>query len=117
MPTIRDARTIAGGVSVANLIAGSKFEFMPRAMAVAVYCVEDGATASGDVKLDVTFGNAVEGDDLAVPKFSPAGQGPDKDKHLIASGIAAAGDRLQLKVNNGGAASANVRTLIDLRPI
>jgi hypothetical protein len=116
VPTIRDNTQIAGGASIANLIAGSKFEFMPRAMAIAIYSVEDNATAAGDVTMDVTFGNAVEGDSLAVPTFT-ANLGPDKDKHLIASGIAAAGDRLQLKVNNAGVAAANLRTLIDLRPI
>ncbi len=116
MPTIRSVDAIAGGASNPNIISGSKFEFMPRPMAVMVYAVQHGATADGDATMDVTFGNAVEGDDLAIPTFT-TDLGPDKDKHLLASGIAAAGDRLQIKVSNAGAATANVRTLIELRPL
>jgi hypothetical protein len=117
VPTIRLSDTLAIGASDSNIIAGSKFEFMPTNMAVTIFAVQDGA-ATGALTLDVTFGNAVEGDDLAVPDSDAVGTGPDRDKHLIASGVAAAGDRLQLKLVNGDAvAASNYRVLVDLRPI
>lgn len=116
MPTIREEVALAAGASNTNIIQGSKFEFMPRNMAVSVFAVQDGADP-GDVTLDVTFGNAVEGDNLGVPTYT-ANQGPDRDKHLLASGVAAAGDRLQLKAVNGDAVNASaLRVLVDLRPI
>ena len=115
MPSIRDSRTVAAGVTVVNLLSGSKFEFMPVPAAVLVYAMHD---AGGPVLMDVTFGNVVEGDALVVPSTGTAGAGPFLDADLLASGVAAAGDRLQIKVTNTHATTtANLRTVVQIRPL
>jgi len=115
MPSIRDSRTVAAGVTVSNILAGSKFEFMPQAAAILVYAIHD---AGGPVIMDITFGNVVEGDAMVVPITATAGDGPNIQDHLLASGVAAPGDRLQIKVQNTSAATtANVRTLVQIRPL
>jgi len=116
MPSIRDSRSVAAATTVSNILAGSKFEFMPQAAAIMVYAVQDLATG-GPVIMDVTFGNVVEGDALVVPSYT-VGLGPDTQNHLIASGVAAPGDRLQISLQNTHATNAApVRTLVVIRPI
>ena len=117
MPSIRVSTTLAAGASDTNILSGSKFEFMPAAGAVLVYAKhQNDVTAATPlaVEEDVTFGNVIEGDALLVPFTPTPGDGPDTDKDLIASGVAAAGDRLVIKATNGGAEQATVRTLIKI---
>ena len=113
MALLRQADTIAASGVNQNIVAGSKFEFMARNSVVEVFACADGTTlAETDLKMDVSFGNVLEGDNLAVPMFT-ASLGPDRDKHKLISAVAAAGDRLQIKVTNADAVNAaNLRTLI-----
>lgn len=116
MPSIRDSRTVLAASTVTNILAGSKFEFMPQAAAVMVYAVQDLAVG-GPVVMDVTFGNVVEGDGLIVPQ-NTVGLGPDTQNHMIASGVAAPGDRLQISLQNTHATvNTPVRTLVVIRPL
>ncbi|GAH02504.1 unnamed protein product [marine sediment metagenome] len=116
MSVIRDARQIAASAGVTNLVAGSKFEFLARNSVVEVFACQDTAD-DGTVLLDVSFGNLLEGDALAVPTFT-AEFGPDRDKHKLISAIAQAGDRLQLKVANTDAVNVtNLRTLITITSV
>jgi hypothetical protein len=113
---IRDERSVALSTTVTNLVAGSKFEFLARNSVVEVYSCQDGADP-GDVTMDVSFGNVLEGDALAIPTFT-ANLGPDRDKHKLISAVAQAGDRLQLKVTNADAANASaLRTLITITSV
>jgi hypothetical protein len=94
-------------------VSGSKFEFLGRNSVVEVFACQDNADV-GSVVMDVSFGNVLEGDALAVPTFT-ANFGPDRDKHKLVSAVAQAGDRLQIKVQNNDAVNAtNLRTLISI---
>jgi len=119
MPTILSQDQVAAGATTTNILTGSKFEFMGTNAAVLVYSVFGLNTpAVGDVLMDVTFGSGIVGDSLAVLLEPGAGLGPDRNKHLITSGVAQAGDRLQIKLQNTDAADAHdVRTLIEIRPL
>ena len=113
MSLLRIAKDIAASGVDSNIVAGSKFEFMSRDSVVEIFAVADGTTlVETDLSMDVSFGNVLEGDDLAVPLFT-ATLGPDRDKHKLVSAVAAAGDRLQIKVSNADAANpAHLRCLI-----
>ena len=110
MPVVRDERAIAAGASVTNILTGSKFEFLGRNSVVEIFSVMDGP-AVGTVVMDVTFGNVLEGDGLQLPTMT-ATLGPNRNDHKLISALAQAGDRLQIKIANNGAAQANCRTLV-----
>lgn len=114
MPSLRFVTTAlgAGGV-IQNLLTGSKFEYLPAPAAVIVYAAADAA----GVNMEVAFGNVIEADQLDIPVGPAAGQGPNLQDHRIASGVAAAGDRLQVRLQNTGGAATNIRTLVEIRPL
>lgn len=115
MPTLRFNTTIAAaGGTVQNLLAGSKFEYLPVPAAIVVYSAADVA----GVDLECTTGNTVETDALEVPVAPAAGQGPNIQDHRVASFVGTAGDRLTLRLfNRAGGAGAIVRTLVEIRPL
>jgi len=112
MPTFRDSQTVAAGATVTNIMAGSKFEFLPRPSVIKVYSAQD--TGTGSVELDFTLGNVVVGDDLG-PNVVTAGTGPARDSDLLTQGAGAAGDRIQIRLREvGGATATPVRTLVEI---
>ena len=109
MPTIL-RRTALGIAAVAdNVLAGSEFEFLPRAARIRVYQVSDQV----DTTLDVSFGNAIQTQAAVSPLEPAANQGPFTDRHLIVDDVADAGDRIVVRVR-GGAAASVTRTLVDI---
>lgn len=117
MPTVRDERAVAAGATVANILAGSQFEFMRVPSHIAVYAVRDGAGAGGLLNIDASFGNVIETDAAQVPTFTDD-LGPDVDKHQVVSAVASAGDRLVLRLRNGDGVNAqNSRVLIKITPL
>ena len=113
MPSLRFTTTaLAAGGIVQNLLTGSKFEYLPSPAAIIVYAVADAA----GVQLELTFGNVIECDQMDLP-VAAATVGPLISDHRVASGIAAAGDRLQIKLQNTGAGATNIRTFVDIRPL
>ena len=113
MQTLRLSNTVAIGATVQNLVAGSKFEFLPVNAAVRIYAVSE----LGDAVVDFTLGNVVVGDDLLIPFQPAAGIGPNVNEHRIATGAGLAGDRIQLRVTNPNAAPQDVRFLIEILPV
>lgn len=113
MPSLRFTTTaLAAGGIVQNLLTGSKFEYLPSPAAVVVYACADAA----GVQLELTFGNVIECDQMDLP-VRAATVGPLLSDDRIASGVAAAGDRLQIKLQNTGGAGTNIRTFVDIRPL
>ncbi len=117
MPTIRDERQLAAGATVANILAGSQFEFMRVPSHIAVYAVRDGPGVAGLLNLDASFGNVIETDSTAVPT-KLAGFGPNTNEDQVVSAVASAGDRIVLRLRNtDGANVQNARTLIKITPL
>ncbi len=128
MATIRDNRNVAAGVTVTNILAGSKFEFMRVPSTVLVYAKLDIINTAGaqeGATMTVSFGNVVEGDTLEIPQVrvgalggAGSGVGPNINEDLLVSGVADAGDRLQIQITNTADAEAvDVRTLVKISPI
>lgn len=117
MPTVRDERALGAGETVANILAGSQFEFMRVASHIAVYAVRDGTAPPGTLFMDASFGNVIETDSTSVPTFT-AGEGPNINQHQLVSAVAAAGDRLVLRLRNTDSVLLhNARTLIKITPL
>lgn len=116
MPTIRDSRAIATNAQVANILTGSQFEFMRVPSAITIYAAQDGGLTA-PVFMDVSFGNAIEGDSVALPEVADDQSGPNVNQHQLIAGVAAAGDRLVIRMRNTSATTANVRTLVKITPL
>lgn len=115
MPTLRfNTQIAAAGAQVANLLTGSKFEYMPGPASVIVYAVSDAA----GVDLEASAGNTVETDALELP-VAALTVGPNIQDHRVAAFTAMGGDRLTLRLFNraGGAGPFFVRTLVEIRPL
>lgn len=116
MPSQRFNTTVAAGTTVANIMAGSQFEFMGRPARVQVYQVGDPA-AAGPYNSEVFFGQELELADGPGP-IGVAAIGPTIPDDLVLDDVAAPGDRLIIRLTEtGGAANAIVRTLVVITPI
>ncbi len=111
MPVFQFNESLAAGTTNNNIMAGSKFEFLPRDSVIRFYAAQD----TGDLcQADISLGNVVVGEDLR-PFAVTAAEGPDRDKHLLAQAVGAAGDRIQIRTREtGGAAAAVYRFLVDI---
>ena len=106
---------IAAGVNN-NIMAGSKFEFLPRNGVVRIYAAQD-ISANSNVDLDFTLGNVVIGDNLA-PNYVTASTGPDRNTDLLATGVAAAGDRIQIRAQETDGTNPQVfRVLVEINEL
>lgn len=120
MPSLRFAfAQAAGGVNV-NVLAGSKFEFLPVPSMIEVY----GCSDVQDTAVELTMGNVIEFDQVVLPQnVSTAGGdsgGPHTSRHKIGGGVGAAGDRVVLKVTTPTAsvlAAGGVRLLVVITPV
>jgi len=112
MPSLRFVNAIAANTTVVNLLAGSKFEFLPVPSMVEVYSVSDVA----DTNLELTLGNVIEFDQMVAPVFAAASGGPNVQDHRIGAGVGAAGDRVVLKAQ-AVTIVASLRTLIVITPV
>ena len=97
-----------------NLVAGSIFEFTgQRPRRTTIYAVQDGATDAAPLVTSVTSGSNVQVEaNTPVPAFT-AGQGPNRDQHMLVSFLSAPGDRLVITLRNTAAVTSNYRFLIE----
>jgi len=115
MPSQRFSTTVAaGGVNV-NIMTGSQFEFLGRPSRIQIYQISDPAVGIGEST--VFFGQELELAASPTP-VGVAGVGPAVPDDLILDDVGAPGDRLVIRVaETGGAAAAEVRTLVVITPL
>lgn len=114
MPLIKLTRSIAGATTVENLLAGNPYEFLPAPMALEMALTTDAAATVGDLVATVHSGADLLADEFPLDNAGPINVNED----LIFQDVAAAGDRLQIRVRNTTAATArNVNLLIRLSPL
>jgi len=94
MPVFKVDDTQDAGTVTTNIMTGSKFEFLPTNSVVSVYGAQD--TGKGTVEMDFTLGNVIVGDNLPL-NYRAVTTGPDRNTDLLAQGVGAAGDRIQLR--------------------
>jgi len=115
MPNFRVTSTLAAGGQVANMLAGSPFEFVPRDSKVAIGLASDGF----DVLLQatVTFGSELEIQNAVIAQETGGGVGPRIPDNIIVDDVAEAGDRLVIELNNAGLAVRVVTAIVRILPI
>jgi hypothetical protein len=115
MPTIRNSIDTGVGGTVANVLAGSQFEFLARPSIVQVYATQDPADLA---EIEVFFGQELQSPQAPVSYALNAGEGPIVPNDEIVSDIGAPGDRIVIRVvETGGAATAIVRTMVKITPL
>ncbi len=112
MPSIRDVTNVGVGAVIANILAGSEFEFIPVPAQITVAMATDG----DDMTCDITFGNTIQLQAGSIPRAPVANTGPRLPDDVIISDVADAGDRLVVRLR-GGAAALDVRTLVRIVPL
>jgi hypothetical protein len=117
MPVFKVDDIQLDGTVTTNLMTGSKFEFLPRNSVVSVYGAMNNV-AAGVVELDFTLGNVIIGDNLPLNRTAD-GEGPNRNTDLIAQGVGAAGDRIQLRTAEVGAGALDVpfRVLVQINEL
>ena len=111
MSVSRFNTSVGAGLTVENIMAGSKFEFLARPSAVRVFAVQDLADLA---EMDFTLGNVVVGERMRLTEVT-ASTGPSMLDDKIAAGVGAAGDRIQIRlVETGGALAAITRVVIEI---
>lgn len=115
MPTFINETTLTANQVVANIMAGSQFEFVQRPTRVQVYSL---AEAGDTVDMQVFFGQELQ---MALSRLgvgAAAGAGPVVPDDLLIDDIAAPLDRLTIGVNEAtGLAAGIVRTRVVLTPV
>jgi len=114
MPTFRDTTTLAANQTVANIMAGSQFEFPGRPTRIQVYSL---AEAGDAVSIEVFFGQELQLATSPLNVGAAAGAGPVVPDDLVVDDIAAPGDRIVIGVTETAAAVGIVRTMVVLTPV
>ncbi len=112
MGMFRTNQTIAANGTVANLMTGDKFEFLPRGAVIKVYAAQD-VVVGGLVQLDFTLGIRVQGDNLPLT-ITLAGVGPNRDSDLLASGVGLPGERIQLRAREIAGVAVPIRVFVEI---
>jgi len=105
---------VAAGAVNANAFANSRYATLSRPAVIRYYAIQDGATAADDALLEITHGNVIVRSNSAIPATATAGFGPNLNENLIAEGGADINDRIVIRAQNDGAATANFRVLVHI---
>lgn len=110
MPLVRKEQAIAANAVLDNILTGSIYEFMPwnAAVNIGLNCAATGLVATINSGSDTVLEEAPINIIDAFPKI------PDD---MFAQDVAAAGERLVIKVRNTTGGALTVRSLIQLTPL
>lgn len=118
---LRLSNIVLSGTTTVNILAGRKQEFLGRPAVVSVYQRQDDVSGSV-IESTLTLGNVIVAEDIICNRNVAAatehfGSGPNTNEDLVAQGVGAAGDRIQIQLREttGGAADDGVmRTLVTI---
>jgi len=119
MPSVRVANTLAANATVANVLAGSPFEFVGSLSSVEVAMSRDVITAASVLLADVTFGPEVQIEGANIGVEVAVGQGPRLPDMVIVSDVAAPGDRIRVAIRETSGTVGNniVVTFVRIEPL
>lgn len=99
MPSYSISQDIAPATTEPNILAGTAFEFAPRDQKVAI-ALSTTLAGLGDISSTVMFGADVQMEDGYVPVEAQVGGGPVIPNNVVVDDVAAAGDRLVIRIQN-----------------
>lgn len=126
MPSFNGNVSVPAGGRVANIIAGSAYEYLGRPSRVAVALVGAGLLAGavgdelqaiGDVTARVQYGPEVHLENGSVMAEGTRGQGVDDRINTIVDELGAAGDRVVIELANSSGAAVAVRFKVKITPL
>jgi len=112
MPLISDTQSVGANATVDNVLAGSQFEFLPFDAMLEFGIV--GAGALGAVLVDVYSGQDVL---MEAGAISIANRLPVFPDDYTLTDVAAAGERLKVRLRNTTGAAIIVNTAVRITPI
>lgn len=113
MPLIKNRVSIPGASVNENVIAGSAFEYLPGAAVIDVGLVQiDGA--AGDCVADISSGADILAESMGLTLRA---NGINVQDDVYMQDVAAAGDRLKLRVRNTNAAARIVEYFVRMTPL
>lgn len=110
MSVMTDSQSVAANTTVANILSGKPFEFLPVPSLVRVYCT---SSATGVNATFLVGGVSVCQDQL----MSAANRFPIIPDDLLVETVAPAGARLVLSVRNTTAGALTVISKVDVIPL
>jgi len=110
MPIISGAVAIGAGVTNANIIGGSPWEFLPFDAHVEIALSVPTGSANGDIVADAYSGSDFLGVGVGVPNVGAIQQ----DQHMYFEDDALAGERLVIKCRNTTAGAITVQATFEL---
>lgn len=117
MPSFMISPLVVPGVTN-NILAGSAFEFAPRDEKVAIAVTMPLGIAPGVILATVMFGSDVQAEDASVPvEIGPLDSGPQIPQNIFVDDVAAAGDRLVVRINNTTAGNVQLHAIVRILPI
>lgn len=118
MPVFKFQDTALANAVNNNIMTGSKFEFLPRNSVVSIYAAQDltGFPGTNNINLDFTLGNVVIGDNLPLSALND-GTGPNRNEDLLAQGVGAAGDRIQIRTVETAGGPQDYRVLVQINEL
>lgn len=114
MPAFSVSPDVAAGAVLANALAGSAFEFVGRDSRVIIAGV---AETAYEVTATIQYGSEVQLEEGVIPLEIAAGQGPTFPDDVLVDDVAAAGDRLVVRLTNAGAAANHVGLKVRVIPL
>ena len=117
---MRLRNVVASGTTTVNILAGRKQEFLDAAAVVSVYQRQDEVLGSF-IETVLTLGTRIVAEEIESNRNEVAGAefglGPKTNEDLVAQGVGAAGQRIQIQLREtSGAANADgiIRTLVTI---
>lgn len=116
MPNFSTTNTFAAAGVVANAFAGSAFEFVgrPSRVAIAMTC---SVAAVDACTTTIQFGPEVQLEEGNIPVEGVVSRGPVLPDDILVDDVAAAGDRLVVRITNTLAGANVVRTKARILPL
>lgn len=113
---------LTAGLTIANALAGSPFEFVGRDAKVAVAAALDPLAApptiQGEVTTNITFGSELQLQAGVIPlSLGGIGGGARIPDQVLVDDVAEAGDRLVVELVNAGGGTNIVSGIVRILPI
>ena len=115
MPTVKKRITLAANGVNENVLSGSAYEYVGRASQITVALAKN--SAGGTVDADVQVGPELLTESSNVDNEQGVGFGPLVPENLVVQDMAAAGDRVIVRLRETGGTGADVGVMVRIEAV